>query len=89
MAREKVERSKSIWRQDPSGKWGVHAMKGLHLKPRAGSADDFFKIEDNIDLMTERPEILQNLFATFGGTEFLLRQSIVPVVAFRERRTRS
>jgi Trypsin-like peptidase domain len=76
---------KSIWNKNTAGVWIVHDMQEIDLKPRKGFDAGYFKIENNIDLMTQRPgPILQNLFATFGTTEFLVRQSIVPVVAWNE-----
>src|SRR5690606_12627065 len=46
---------------------------------------DYFKIENEMNLMTQRPGfIMDNLFASFGMTEFLARQSIVPIVAWND-----
>ena len=76
---------KSIWIQDGAGKWVVHGMQGLDLKPREGYTNRYFKIEDELKLLTDRPgPLMSNLFASFGTTEFLVRQSIVPIVAWNE-----
>jgi hypothetical protein len=56
------------------------------LKPRQGFEADYFKIEGEMVLPTQQPgPVMQDLFATFGHTEFLIRQSIVPrdAAAFR------
>ncbi|MGO9932762.1 MAG: serine protease [Steroidobacteraceae bacterium] len=74
---------KSIWKKNEAGVWASHDLKGIDLKPREGFTKEYFKIENEINLMTERPgHIINNLFATFGTTEFLVRQSIVPIVAW-------
>ncbi len=76
---------KTIWRQNDAGLWTGHDLKGLTLKPREGFSKDYFKIKNEVTLMTQRPgPIMNSFFTTFGTTEFLLRQSIVPVVAYNE-----
>lgn len=63
----------------------MHDVQEIDLKPRKGFDASYFKIENDINLMTQRPgAIFENLFATFGTTEFLVRQSIVPVVAWND-----
>lgn len=76
---------KSIWRQDNAGRWNTHDLQELVLKPRKDFGKDYFKIEDEMNLLTQRPgPVFSNLFASFGTTEYLLRQSIVPVVAWNK-----
>lgn len=76
---------KSIWKQDPSGRWVVHDMQGIDLKPREGFSPDYFKVQDEMHLLTQHPgDIFQNIFSSFGMTEFLVRQSIVPIVAWND-----
>ncbi len=76
---------KSIWRRDQTGKWIIHDMQGIDLKPREGFTKDYFKINDEMVLLTQRPgNVFNNFFASFGLTEFLVRQSIVPIVAWNE-----
>lgn len=75
---------KSIWKKE-GGRWVVHGLHGLDLKPREGFEKDFFKIHSEMELLTQRPgPVMQDLFSSFGETEFLLKQSIVPVVAWNE-----
>lgn len=58
-------------------------MKGINLKPKDGFASDFFPFESGLELMTQTPpQNLRDLFASFGSTDFLLKQSIVPVIAW-------
>jgi len=76
---------KSIWRKDETGVWTIHGMQGIYLKPRKGFDKDYFKIEPEIGMLTERPgKVFDNLFATFGTSDFLVGQSIVPIVAWNE-----
>jgi hypothetical protein len=76
---------KSIWKRDPAGVWSIHDLQTIDLKPRKGYGADYFRIEDDIKLLTHRPgPIFENLFATFGSTEFLVQQSVVPVVAWND-----
>ena len=76
---------KTIWTKNEGGIWIGHDLKGIYLKPREGFSRDYFKIKSEIDLLTERPgPIMNSFFTTFGTTEFLVRQSIVPVVAWND-----
>lgn len=77
---------KTIWRKNVAGVWAGHDLKGIDLKPREGFEKDYFKIESKeLNLMTQSPgPIMNSFFSTFGTVEFLLRQSIVPVVAWNE-----
>jgi len=66
---------KSIWKKNAAGVWSVHDLQGIDLKPRAGFTKDYFKIENEVNLMPQRPGlIMDNFFASFGTTEFLVRQ---------------
>jgi hypothetical protein len=76
---------KSLWRKNASGAYVIHGIKGIDLNPREGFEADYFKIKDEMVLLTETPgAIFENIFSTFGFTEFLVRQSIVPIVAWNE-----
>lgn len=76
---------KSIWKKNEAGAWSLHDFQGIDPKPRAGFQKDYFKIENEINLMTQRPGfIMDNFFASFGTTEFWVRQSIVPIVAWND-----
>ena len=82
---DKIGILKTIWRKNETGVWAGHDLKGIDLKPREGFSKDYFKIENEVTLMTQTPgHIMNNLFATFGTTEFLVRQSIVPIVAWND-----
>lgn len=76
---------KTIWKKDAAGVWTIHDFKGINLKPRNNCEKNYFQIEDEMNLMTHRPgHIMENFFATFGGSEFLVRQSIVPIIAWND-----
>jgi hypothetical protein len=71
--------------KNEAGIWAGHDLKSIDLKPRTGFSKDYFKIENEVTLMTQAPgPIMNNFFATFGTTEFLVRQSIVPIVAWND-----
>jgi hypothetical protein len=74
---------KSIWRRNQAGKWAVQHVRGIDLKPRQGFTRDFFGIKRRIEILSNHPgPSPSDFFGSFGTTEFLLRQSIVPVVAW-------
>ena len=75
---------KSIWAKQRDGRWGVEGLKGLTLKPKDGQEPDYFVFKGEVELMTSTPTGLspQELFRAFGTTDFLVKQSIVPVVAW-------
>jgi len=76
---------KSIWRRNEDGKWIVHDIQGIDLKPQKGFSKDYFKIKNDIHLLTQSPApIMDDFFSSFGETEFLLKQSIVPIVAWND-----
>ena len=74
---------KTLWGRDPDGGWGMRGAKGLTLKPRAGFDASFFKFESRLELLTQTPGP-NELFSAFGPTDFLLKQSILPVVAWND-----
>jgi hypothetical protein len=75
---------KSLWGCVSGNRWGIRSIKGLTLKPRKGSESDFFTFESEMELMTQSPGSMNvhELFASFGSTDFLMKQSILPVVAW-------
>jgi trypsin-like peptidase len=76
---------KSLWQKNKAGAWAVHDIKRIDLKPREGFEADYFQIKDELVLLTQRPgPVMRDFFSTFGSTEFLIRQSIVPIVAWNE-----
>ena len=77
---------KTLWGKDPNGSWAIKGLAPLTLKPQAGSELDFFPLESKLEMLTDRPFItgIEGWATTFGPTDFLARQSIVPVVAWVE-----
>jgi hypothetical protein len=74
---------KSLWTRNPNGYWGVHAIKGIALKRQAGQPEDLFTIESQMELLTSTPpKNIDDFFNSFGHTDWLLKQSILPVVAW-------
>lgn len=72
---------KSLWARRSDGRWAIHDMKGITFKPKAGFESDYFAFESSLELMTSTPPH-GDLFSAFGSTDFLVKQSIVPVVAW-------
>ncbi|MBL8596657.1 MAG: trypsin-like peptidase domain-containing protein [Devosia sp.] len=78
-----IEILKTIWQRGKGGAWSGHDLQTISLKPRPGFSTDYFKIQDEMNLMTQSPgQVMDSFFSTFGMTEFLLRQSIVPIIAW-------
>jgi hypothetical protein len=77
---------KTLWNKGPDGSWQIHALKGVMLKPRPGCDADYFQFESKIELLTDRPLLANPIgwMTTFGTPDFLVKQSIVPVVAWIE-----
>jgi hypothetical protein len=75
---------KTIWSKQRDGRWGIQGIKSLTLTPKEGQESDYFSFNGELELMTHTPSGLspQELFRSFGTTDFLLKQSIVPVVAW-------
>jgi hypothetical protein len=72
---------KSIWTRRSDGQWAVHDLKGIKLKPQPGFDTDFFAFKSEMELLTSQPpRNLQDMFSSFGPTDFLMKQSIFPVV---------
>jgi hypothetical protein len=80
-----IEILKSLWSRLPNGRWSVADMTGLKLKPTPGCDNDYFTFESSVELMTTTPSRnIHEVFASFGSTDFLMQQSILPVVAWKE-----
>lgn len=77
---------KTLWGKDKNGRWTVNGMKGINLKPKPAFEPDFFAFESEMELLSSSPgsRSIHEVFNSFGPTDFLLKQSIVPVVALAE-----
>lgn len=75
---------KTLWTRRVDGVWQIAELKGLNLKPQTGYQRDFFRFESEVELMTSNPggRSIHEVMASFGSTDFLLKQSIVPVLAW-------
>jgi hypothetical protein len=74
---------KSLWSRRPDGRWGVTDLKGVYFKPKPGYDDNYFAFESEVTLMTTTPSRnFHEMSASFGTTDFLMKQSVVPVVAW-------
>lgn len=84
--REGVSILKSTWTKTPSDKWEMSDIHSIDLKPRKGSPENYYKVENEFKLLTSAPgnTISGEFFTAFGTTNFLVGQSIVPVVAWND-----
>jgi len=81
---EDVSIMKTLWGKQGDGRWAINNMRGLTLKPQNGCSSDFFKFESDLELLTQSPRHMNNhqLLTSFGNTDFLMKQSILPVIAW-------
>jgi hypothetical protein len=76
---------KPLWTRRPDGRWGIHDLKGITLKRRNSSDKGLFAVASKMEMLTTTPPTnLRDLFSSFGPTDFLMKQSIVPIVAWKE-----
>ncbi|TCU17898.1 trypsin-like peptidase domain-containing protein [Rhizobium sullae] len=76
---------KSLWARDPDGTWAINSMKGLTFKSDAESNQRYFLLHGEVELMSKSPNgRFDDVLSLFGTTDFLMQQSIVPVVAWLE-----
>lgn len=82
---EQIGILKSAWKKREDGIWSIRDVKGLDLNPREGFTDDYFKIESTMEFLTPTPDqSVSGQYFALGTTEFFLRQSIVPIVAWKK-----
>lgn len=77
---------KILWAKGQDGKWAISAFKPFTFKPQPGEDPDFFRIDGPMDLMTSRPSLsdVYGWLTTFGPTDYLVKQSILPVAVWEE-----
>jgi hypothetical protein len=80
----KIAILKTLWGQGRRLSLGIRAAKSLGLKPENGFDPDFFKFESEMELFNCSSRNIHEMFASFGPTDFLMKQSILPVVAWVE-----
>lgn len=75
---------KSLWRKMPDGRWSIHDIRGISLRPRPEFNDEYFTYKNEMELMTNNPATSNSheFMTSFGSTDFLMKQSILPVVAW-------
>ncbi len=76
---------KTIWERKDDGVWAICGAKSLGITSDSNKHDRFFILRGDIQLMTESPNCsMENALTLFGTTDFLMQQSIVPLVAWSE-----
>ncbi|KZK93285.1 hypothetical protein PsAD5_02993 [Pseudovibrio sp. Ad5] len=80
-----LEALKSLWVRRPDGRWAMSSMKGLTLSSETGGDEQYFLLRGDVELLTDRPNCrFDDAMSLFGTADFLMQQSIVPVVAWLE-----
>ncbi len=75
---------KTLWTRE-NGSWAISALKSLELRPNANSEPDFYPIESRVELLSEGSFAnLHQVMAAVGSTEFLLKQSVLPIVSWKD-----
>jgi len=75
---------KTLWAREKDGRWGISGLKALTLRSdrsKKNSESDFFKVDEQMALLTDRPRNFHAALASFGPANFLMKQSVLPVVA--------
>lgn len=76
---------KPLWSRRTDGQWQIKDIKELELS--SGNADEerYFVLRGDVQLMTNSPNAgMEDVLTMFGTTDFLMKQSIAPVVAWLE-----
>ena len=74
---------KTLWSRRADGQWAISDLKGLDLTSESEPDKRFFVLRGDVQLMTNSPNgSLEDVMSLFGPPEFLMQQSIVPVVAW-------
>lgn len=85
MANKTLSILKTLWTKRPDGQWGISGIKGIELVPVQNSEPDYFRFESVFQLMQENPNTnIHDTLASFGSTDFLVKQSVLPVVAWMQ-----
>lgn len=75
---------KSLWKRDKSGRWAIHSIKEMKLSGDDSGDKRYFLLGGELEMLTESPSGFSDVMSTFGTVDYLIQQSIVPVVAWLE-----
>lgn len=76
---------KTLWTRSEKDRWRIRHLNSLDLRPKDGFSDDYFAFETELQMMaSENVGNIEEFLSSVGPTDFLLKQSIVPVVAWYE-----
>lgn len=77
---------KTLWSRGADGSWAMNNLKGIDLTSEDDLDKSFFKLSGEIQLMNTSPNggSMEDVLASFGTPDFLMQQSIVPVVTWIE-----
>lgn len=74
---------KTLWNRRADGQWAISGAKGLGLSSGSNTVDRYFVLRGDIQIIPNSPSgSLEDMLSSFGPSDFLMQQSIVPVVAW-------
>jgi hypothetical protein len=80
--RTEISILKSLWARTEDRGWTVNDARSIRLRAKPGCDAHFFSFENEIEILSRHPPgSLLDAAGTFGSTNFLMKQSILPVVA--------
>lgn len=75
---------KSLWKRDEAGRWAIHAIKEMKLSGVDSGDQRYFLLSGELEMLTDRPGGFSDVMSLVGNVDYLIQQSIVPVVAWIE-----
>ena len=83
---EVVALLKTLWRKTGDNAWAIHDLQSLELRPREGFENDYFAYDTKLTKARAGTSglSLSEFLATAGSNDYLVKQSILPVVVWVE-----
>lgn len=76
---------KQLWVPTDDGRWAISGLKGLELTHEGTKDSRFFALSGTLNIMTNSPgRSMGDFFLSFGTTEFLMQQSVVPIISWMD-----
>ncbi|MGQ0565375.1 MAG: trypsin-like peptidase domain-containing protein [Gemmobacter sp.] len=74
---------KNLWAKRDDGVWAIRSISGVKLSSSDQSGEKYFVLGGDFQLMTSTPDgTIVDALSSMGTADFLMQQSIVPVVAW-------
>ena len=76
---------KTLWSTNKEGQWCIIGIKSLEIKSPSELESHYFRAEGDLEILTNTPsQNVHEALASFGSVDFLLKQSILPVVTWKD-----